>query len=502
MPQLVECIPNLSTARPKVVDQIVAALQAVPEIQLLDRTSDADHNRSVLTFVGPPQAVEEAAFQVIRKAALLIDLGRHSGEHPRIGAADVVPFVPLAGVTMEECVTMARRLGQRVGKELNLPVYLYENAATRPERVRLENVRKGQYEGLKNAIETDPDRFPDFGPARLGPAGAVAIGARQPLIAFNVYLTTDQVEIAKKIAKTVRQSSGGLPHVKALGLLVAGRAQVSLNLTNFHETPLHLVMETIRAEAQQAGFDIHHSELIGLIPQEALTTASVDYLQLEGFIPAKILETHFQLSTFNPSMNSGQRLQPSHLPTTAISGAASSAAMAAELVAGVVGQTLGKPKYAEVEAEMKSICERVEKLRAELIAAIAEDVQATEKITAAFKLSGSEKARNEKIEHAAVEALQVPLGVARKAVDVMALAERCALVGNLSAIADAAAAVSLARGALMAAGYNIRINVDALQKKAHGEGCLFEVDALEARAARINRQARHVLRERAGLKLE
>ena len=500
MSQLVECIPNLSTARPKVVDQIVAALQAVPEIQLLDRTSDADHNRSVLTFIGPPQAVEEAAFQVIRKAALLIDLGRHSGEHPRIGAADVVPFVPLTGVSMEECVTMARRLGQRVGKELNLPVYLYENAATRPERARLENVRKGQYEGLKTAIETDPDRFPDFGPARLGPAGAVAIGARQPLIAFNVYLTTDKVEIAKKIAKTVRQSSGGLPHVKALGLLVAGRAQVSLNLTNFRETPLHLVMETIRAEAQQAGADIHHSELIGLIPQEALTVAVADYLQLDDFTPKQILESN--LPTFNPSMNSGQRLQPSHLPTTSISGAASSAAMAAELVVGVVGQTLGKPKYAEVEVEMKSIRERVEKLRAELIAAIAEEVQANEKITAAFKLSGSEKARHEKIEHAAVEALQVPLGVARKAVDVMALAERCALVGNLSAIADAAAAVSLARGALIAAGYNIRINVDALQKKVHGEGCLFEVDALEARAARINRQARHVLRERAGLKLE
>ncbi len=492
MPQLVECIPNLSTARPKVVDQIVAALLAVPEIQLLDRTSDADHNRSVLTFVGPPQAVEEAAFQVIRKAALLIDLGRHSGEHPRIGATDVVPFVPLTSVTMEECVTMARRLGERVGKELNLPVYLYENAATRPERARLENVRKGQYEGLKNEIETDPDRFPDFGPARLGPAGAVAIGARQPLIAFNVYLTTNQVEIAKKIAKTVRQSSGGLPHVKALGLLVAGHAQVSLNLTNFRETPLHLVMEAIRAEAQQAGFDIHHSELIGLIPQEALTAAAVDYLHLDGFAPKMILETN--LPTFS--------LQPANLPTSPLFGAASSAAMAAELVAGVVGQTLGKPKYAEVEVEMKSIRERAEKLRAELIAAIVEDVQATEKITAAFKLYGSEKTRNEKIEHAAVEALQVPLSVARKAVDVMALAERCALVGNLSAIADAAAAVSLARGALIATGYNIRINVDALQKKVHGEGCLFEVDALEARAARINRQARHVLRERAGLKLE
>ncbi len=497
MTQLVECIPNFSAARPEVVDQIVAALKAVPEIQLLDRTSDADHNRSVLTFVGSPQAVEEAAFQVIRKAAELIDLNQHSGVHPRIGAADVVPFVPLAGVTMEECVAMARRLGQRVGSELGIPVYLYENAATRPERARLENVRKGQYEGLKSEIESNPERAPDFGPARLGPAGAVAIGARQALIAFNIYLTTDKVEIAQNIAKTIRESSGGLPYVKALGLLVAGRAQVSLNLTNFHETPLHLVMESVRAEAQQAGVEIHHSELIGLIPQAALTDAAASYLHLDAFKPEQVLENRLE-----PVVGA----QVSSLPAGPVAIAASSAAMAAELVAGVVGLTLGKPKYADVEAEMKTIRERAEALRGELAQAIHDDAQALEKITAAFKLSAAdkphEKARNEVIEQAALDALQVPLGVARKAVEVMSMADRCASVGNLSAVADAAAAVSLARGALIAAGYNIRINVDALQKKANGEPIVFEVDALEARAARINRQTRHTLRERAGLKLE
>ena len=497
MTQLVECIPNFSTARPEVVDQLVAALKAVREIQLLDRTSDADHNRSVLTFVGSPQAVEEAAFQVVRKAGELIDMQEHRGVHPRIGATDVLPFVPLAGVTMEECVAMARRLGQRVGSELEIPVYLYENAATRPERARLENIRKGQYEGLKTEIETSPERAPDFGPARLGPAGAVAIGARPPLIAFNVYLTTDKVEIAQKIAKTIRTSSGGLPHLKALGLLVAGRAQVSINLTNFRETSVHLAVETIRAEAQQAGVEIHHSELIGLIPQAALTESAATYLHLDGFKPEQVLENRLQ-----PVVGA----QVVSAPTGPVAIAASSAAMAVDLVAGVVGLTLGKPKYAEAEAEMKTMRERAEALRGELAQAIRDDAQALEKITEAFKLPAAdkaqEKARNEVIEQAAIDALQIPLDVARKAVEIMSLSDRCALIGNLSAVADAAAAVSLARGALIAAGYNLRINVDALQKKSNGEPAVFELDALEARAARINRQTRHTLRERAGLKLE
>lgn len=496
MTQLVECIPNFSTARPETVDELVAALKAVPEIQLLDRTSDADHNRSVLTFAGSPQAVEEAAFQVIRKAAALIDLTQHNGVHPRIGAADVVPFVPLAGVTMEECVAMAHRLGQRVGEQLEIPVYFYENAAMRPERARLENVRKGQYEGLKAEIEK-PERTPDCGPARLGPAGAVVIGARAPLIAFNIYLNTDKVEIAQKIAKTVRASSGGLPHVKALGLLVAGRAQVSLNLTNFRETPLHLVVEAIRAEAQQVGVQIHHSELIGLIPQDALIEAAASYLQLDGFKPEQVLENRLQ-----PVVGT----QTSIAPSGPVEVAAASAVQAASLISGVVGQTLGKPRYAEVEAEMKIIRERLEDLVRELAQAIREDAQALEKITAAFKLpvadKAQQKARDEAIEQAAIDALQVPLGVARKAVEIINLAQRCAKAANLSAIADAAAAVSLAQGALVAVGYNIRINVDALQKKSHGDAAVFELDALEARAAELNRQTRQSLRERAGLKLE
>ncbi len=250
--------------------QIRQAIAAVPGVYVLDLNSDMDHNRSVITFAGEPAAVEEAAYQAIACAADLIDLEKHTGEHPRIGATDVVPFVPISGIKMEDCVAMARRLGQRVGEGLGIPVYLYEAAATRPERERLEVLRRGQYEGLKTAIAADPARAPDFGPAVLGPAGATVIGARAPLIAYNVYLTTADVTIAEKIARSVRHSSGGLRYVKAMGLLVDGRAQVSMNLTDFHKTPVHRVVELIRQEAARFGVQIHSSELIGLIPQQAL----------------------------------------------------------------------------------------------------------------------------------------------------------------------------------------------------------------------------------------
>src|SRR5512141_3423001 len=251
---LIACIPNCSEARrPEVIDQIVAAIQSVSDVKLLDRSSDLDHNRTVLTLVGTPAGVEEAAFRAIKTASELINLDQHTGEHPRIGATDVCPFVPLGGATMDDCITIAKRLGERVGNELNIPVYLYEAAATRPERTNLENIRRGQYEGLKSEIETNPDRAPDFGPSKLPAAGATVIGARNPLIAFNVYLTTDDVEIAKKIAKALRNSSGGFRYVKGLGLLVEGRAQVSMNLTNFRETPIARVVETIRREAERYG---------------------------------------------------------------------------------------------------------------------------------------------------------------------------------------------------------------------------------------------------------
>ncbi len=288
---LVECVPNFSEGRrTEVIDAIAATVRATPGVLLLDRTSDPDHNRSVLTFVGDPQGIEDAAFAAIAKAAELINLDEQSGEHPRIGATDVVPFVPIAGVIMDECVAIANRLGKRVGEQLGIPVYLYEKAATRPERENLADVRHGQYEGLKVEIENNPDRKPDYGPSKLGPAGATVIGARLPLVAYNVFLDTDDVSIAKKIAKKIRFSSGGLPCLKALGMLVEGQAQVSMNFTDYSQTGVHTVVELIRQEAARYGVAVSRSELIGLIPEQALIDAAAHYLQLPDFKPAQVLE--------------------------------------------------------------------------------------------------------------------------------------------------------------------------------------------------------------------
>ncbi|MFN8478493.1 MAG: glutamate formimidoyltransferase [Kouleothrix sp.] len=288
---MIECIPNFSEGRrPEVVDAIAAAISAVPEATLLDQTLDADHNRSVITFAGPPEAVAEAAFQAVRRAAGLIDMTQHSGQHPRVGATDVLPFVPLGGATLDQCVALARSVGQRIGDELGIPVYLYEAAATRPERAALPNLRKGEYEGLRDTIATDPARAPDFGPAQLGTAGATIVGARQPLIAYNIYLHTADVEVAKRIAKAVRGSSGGLRGVRALGMLVEGRAQVSMNLVDFRTTPIHRVVEMVAREAAAYGVLVAESELIGLIPEDALLDAARFYLRLHGMKDEQILE--------------------------------------------------------------------------------------------------------------------------------------------------------------------------------------------------------------------
>jgi glutamate formiminotransferase len=289
--QIVECVPNFSEGRRQdVIDSIVAAMNSVPGVHILDRQSDLDHNRSVVTIIGAPQAVVESAFQGIAKAAQLIDMDHHRGGHPRMGATDVVPFVPVRGVTMEDCVALARQLGERVGSELEIPVFLYESAATRPERRNLADVRRGEYEGLKDEIVGDPDRAPDFGPAMLGSAGATAIGARPPLVAFNVYLNTADVAPAQAIAKAVRHSSGGLRFVKALGLIVEGQAQVSMNLTDFQRTPIHRVLEMVRVEAARYGLTLTRSEVVGLVPAQALFDAAEFFLQLDGFSLDQVLE--------------------------------------------------------------------------------------------------------------------------------------------------------------------------------------------------------------------
>ena len=504
---LVECIPNFSEARrPEVVEAILAAITTAG-VTVLDRHSDKDHNRTVVTFIGAPAAVEEAAFQGIRKAAELINLDGHTGSHPRIGATDVVPFVPISAVSMEDCIGMARRLGERVGRELNLPVYLYEEAATQPERVNLENIRRGQYEGLKAEIETHPERKPDFGPARLGPAGATVIGARQPLIAYNVYLATGDVAIAKAVAKSVRQSSGGLPCVKALGMLVDGQAQVSMNLTNFRQTSIQTAVEAVRREAASHGVGIHHSELVGLVPQEALTEAAARYLQLDGFKFEQILETRLITSPrADPRPANFLDDLAAATPTPGGGSAAAHAgAMGAALVAMVARLTIGKKKYAEVEAQMKEILNQAERLRFELTAAVEEDSAAFEGVMAAFKLPkgtpGQEKVRTQAIEKATLRAAQVPLTVAQKSVLVMALAERVVALGNLNAISDGASASAMAHAALTSAGYNVRINLAGLADKTAGQPLLSQLHTLEGKAVKLEKGIQKSIQERGGFSL-
>lgn len=307
MSQIVECVPNFSEGRrPHVIQAIVDAARGTPGLSVLDVSSDWDHNRTVLTMAGPPAAVVDGAFQAIATAARLIDLHQHTGVHPRIGATDVCPFVPVQGISMTECVGLARSLGQRVGSELGMAVYLYGHAATRPERVRLAQIRQGEFEGWSAAVGTDPGRQPDFGPSVPAPWGATVIGARPFLIAYNLFLNTSDLLIARRIARTIRQSSGGLPHVQARGFMVAGQAQVSMNLTDFTQTPLHQVQELVKQEAAKWGVAVTQAELIGLIPQQALVDAARWYLQLTEMADDQILETRL-----------GSRLSCGNLSSTA-----------------------------------------------------------------------------------------------------------------------------------------------------------------------------------------
>ncbi len=291
--KIVECVPNFSEGRRiDVVEQILGIIRSVEGIKILDSSSDASHNRTVVTFLGESQDVKKAAFLAAEKAQELIDMEKHKGEHPRIGAADVIPFIPISGVTMDECVELARELGQEIGEKLSIPVFLYEEAAVKPKRKNLANVRRGEYEGLKEAIK-EPERHPDFGPSQMHPtAGATAVGARPPLVAYNINLNTNDLEIAKAIAKTIRGSSGGFSSIKALGVLIeeTNTAQVTINVCNFREVSLARVFETVMSEAERFGVTITGSEIVGLVPMEALLDAATFYLRLDGFQPDQVLE--------------------------------------------------------------------------------------------------------------------------------------------------------------------------------------------------------------------
>ncbi len=498
--KLVECIPNFSEGRSStVVDAIAQAITGVPGAVLLDSGSDADHNRSVLTFAGPPEAVSQAAFEAIATAASLIDMEQHEGEHPRMGATDVVPFVPLSGVTMDECVEMARALGQRVGTELDIPVYLYEQAALRSDRKNLAKLRRGEYEGIRDSIASDPERAPDFGPCAVGAAGVTAIGARAPLIAFNVYLSTADVVIAKEIAKAVRHSSGGLAFVKGLGMMVEGLAQVSMNLTDYTRTPVARVVETIRREAVRYGVTIHHSELVGLIPQAALVDAAQWYLQLDQFESDQVLETRL-FSAAQPELDFVGEVAAGTPTPGGGSAAAHSGALAAALVSMVARLTVEKKKYAAVAGRMAEIVEEADSLRASLGDGVTQDAAAFESVMAAYRLpkgsSTSKTARAEAVQQALQVASLTPLRVARQAARVQALAVEVAETGNTNAITDAAAGAHLACVAQRVAGLNVKVNAGEVTDRKAAEEWLRQLNELESQARALTERLTHVMRER------
>ena len=470
---LVECVPNFSEGRDaSKVDAIVEAMK-IPGVYLLDREMDADHNRCVITLVGDCEAIQEAAIRGVGKAAELIDLNVHQGAHPLLGAADVVPFIPIDGVTLEDCVAMAKHVGAEIHKRFGVPVYLYEAAATRPERQNLEYIRRGQFEGIRAEIATNPARLPDFGEAALhSTAGATVVGARKPLIAYNIFLSTADVDIAKKIAKAVRFSSGGFKFVKGAGFLVRGMAQVSMNLTDFEQTPIHRVFEFVKREAARYGVTPVSSEIVGLIPKLALEQAAEWFLQVENFDSSLILENRLASVMTGKIAVGGLRagvepfIEQLAAPTATPGGgsaAAASGAMAAGLAAMVATMSRGKKAYAQFEPQLSEAIARLTTLREELKAAIDADAESYNAVMKAYK-AAKESANGTALINAALrEATSVPLGVAERSFQVSQIVSKLSPITSPMMKSDLTTAIALARASVTGALANVEINLASME---------------------------------------
>jgi glutamate formiminotransferase len=458
--RLIECVPNFSEGRDGAkVDALIAAVRSVAGVVFLDREMDADHNRSVLTFAGSPEAVSEAALRAVGKAVESIDLNHHSGVHPRIGAADVVPFVPIEGVTLEECVRIATRVGEEIWRRFQVPVYFYEAAARRPDRVNLENLRRGQFEGLRDEVASNPDRAPDAGEPRLHPtAGATVVGARKFLIAYNINLGTPDVGIAKRIARAIRYSSGGFRYVKAMGVPLASRnlAQVSMNLTDFEQTPIQRVFEAVCAEAERSGVSVVGSEIVGLIPKRALEMAAEFYLRLENFRPAVVLENRLAEAA---ASGLGEFLDALAAPSATPGGGSASAAAGAMAAAlGAMVAALARRDGAEFESARKFLAEAVDR-----------DTEAFNGVMAAYRIPKAERAPH--LEEALHHAATVPLEVAERssALDRQLAALQREAPARFSS--DLETARALARAAAAGALANVRINLESIAEEGFRRAC-------------------------------
>jgi glutamate formiminotransferase/formiminotetrahydrofolate cyclodeaminase len=502
MKRLVECVPNFSEGRDVAkVDTIVAAMRAVPGVFLLDRESDADHNRSVITLAGEPEAIAEAALRGVGKAAELIDLTKHTGAHPRMGATDVLPFIPIEGVTIEDCVALAKQVGREIWERYRIPVYFYEAAAQKPERTNLENIRKGQFEGLRDEVLRNPDRAPDVGEPRLHPtAGATVVGARKFLIAYNINLNTPDLEIAKKIGKHIRFSNGGLRYVKAMGVGLRARnlAQVSINLTDFEQTPIHRVFEMVKREAQRYGVTIVGSEIVGLIPKRAIELTADFYLQLENFSPAQVLENKLEASLGGAAPDGPGKLAALAQPfleavaqPTATPGGGSVAALAGALGANLGQMVAGlsrkkKSQAAHVERLSEAVTEFQAASRA-LAEAIDRDAASFESVMAAYKMPQSnpeeQRRRQGAIQQALQRAAQVPLEVARRAAEIFDRLGQLESISSPSMLSDIRVGRLMAGAGVRGALENVAINLESITDATFAERMRAESCSLLARVA-------------------
>jgi glutamate formiminotransferase/formiminotetrahydrofolate cyclodeaminase len=543
MSQLVECVPNFSEGRDRaVIDAIAQAIAGVSGVKLLDVDPGADTNRTVYTFVGPPDAVAEAAVRAARTGSGLIDMAAHKGAHPRMGALDVCPFIPVAGITMDACAALAQRVGRRLGDELGIPVYFYEHAATRDERRSLANIRAGEYEGLAGKLD-DPAWQPDAGPARFNPrAGATVVGAREFLLAYNVNLNTLDRKLANEIALNIREGGrakrdadgnivrhpdgtsvkvpGRLKAVRAIGWYIEQyrQAQVSINLLDYHTTPLHVVFETVRDEAEKLGLIVTGSELVGLTPLAPMLEAGRYFLRKQGKsagVPErelvenairslgldqlgpfdadkKIIEYHVRPAAPLMGLTAARFVDEVSTESPAPGGGSVAALMgslAAALATMVANLTIGKRGYEPAWNDMRDAAERGQGLKDRLARAVDLDTDAFNRVMEAMRLPkgtpDEAAARDQAVEGANKEAAAVPLDTARLCVDAVRLAAEAARLGNRNSISDAGVAALAARAGAEGAALNVLINLSAIQDATFRQNCVAETAALVAEARRL-----------------
>ncbi|MBD0373431.1 MAG: glutamate formimidoyltransferase [Pyrinomonadaceae bacterium] len=498
MERIVECVPNFSEGRnAETIERLARAIESVEGAVVLDTHMDRDHNRSVITFVAERDVVVEAALRAVRLASELIDLRHHTGQHPRLGATDVLPFVPVRGVTMEDCVRLAHEAGERIAGELNIPVYFYERAALRPERVNLEDVRRGGFELLREEIEKIAARSPDIGARRIHEsAGATVVGARPFLIAYNINLQTDDLSIARRVARAVRGRDGGLRYLKALGFELAtrGLVQVSMNLVDYEKTQLHHAFEAVRREAERYGVPLAGSEIVGLIPQAALDRAAEYYLQIKNFAHGVVLENRIEaaIRAKGEEKSAGEFAEDVASGEPAPGGgaaAAQAAALGAALGEMIGNLTAGREKYSDVEQEVCDALNDLKPLRARLEIAAHDDAQSFAAVMEARHMpDGTEDerlARQSEIEAALKGAATVPLEVAGVSVQVLELLETLAEIGNPNALSDAATGAQLALAAVASARYNVLINTAGIEDEEFTQEHRSRADDLLERAREI-----------------